>query len=511
MTVLRLVLGDQLNAGHSWFRAVRGDVVYLLMETRSETDYVRHHAQKVLAIFAAMRTFAAALEKAGHQVRYLKLGDVANAQNFRDNLMRIAAETGAVRFERMEADEWRMEQALRTAEETLAARGIHSVVCDAEHFLVGRSEIAAEFRGRVPRMEYFYRGMRKRYGILLDGNEKPAGGKWNYDAENRDKWRGDPPAPAWPWSGHDLSSLWREIVEAGVQTIGTPHENALRWPLTRREARTGLARFVEQVLPHFGRFQDAMSRESALLFHSGLSFALNVKLLHPLEVITAALQAYEAGKVELASCEGFVRQILGWREFMRGVYWARMPGYARLNAMQADRPLPAWYWTGETGMACQRAAISASLDKAYAHHIQRLMVTGNFALLAGCDPDEVDAWYLGIYIDAFEWVEMPNTRGMSQFADGGVVASKPYAGAAGYVGRQSDYCKGCRYDPKLRHGTGACPLNSLYWHFLDRHSERFAGHPRLAVVYKSWAGMPNEEREATLAQAKAYLEKIDTL
>jgi deoxyribodipyrimidine photolyase-related protein len=236
-----------------------------------------------------------------------------------------------------------------------------------------------------------------------------------------------------------------------------------------------------------------------------------VKLLHPLEVIQAALAAFEAGKVPLADIEGFVRQILGWREFVRGVYWARMPGYAQLNALNAQRPLPSWYWSGDTQMACLQQAIRQSLDSAYAHHIQRLMVTGNFALLAGCAPDEVDAWYLGIYIDAFEWVELPNTRGMSQFADGGLLGSKPYCGSASYMQRQGDYCRGCHYDAKRRHGEGACPLNSLYWHFHLRHADSLGRNPRLAMPYKAWSRMDETERSATLAQAEHYLARLDTL
>jgi deoxyribodipyrimidine photolyase-related protein len=318
-------------------------------------------------------------------------------------------------------------------------------------------------------------------------------------------------APAWPWTPTDLGALWREICDAGVRTLGYANETALAWPLSRSEARAGLAVFVNQVLPYFGRFQDAMSFREPLLFHSALSFALNTKMLHPRELIDAAVTAYEAGRVDIAACEGFVRQILGWREYMRGVYWSRMPDYAKSNALCASRPLPRWYWTGETHMACLSHAIDQSLRLAYAHHIQRLMVTGNFALLAGCDPDEVDAWYLGIYIDAFEWVEMPNTRGMSQYADGGVVASKPYAASASYIGRQSDYCKSCRYDAGRRHGADACPFNSMYWDFLLRHEADFAANPRMAMPYKAWQRMSEVEREATLAQARDYLSRLDDL
>jgi deoxyribodipyrimidine photolyase-related protein len=508
MTTLRLILGDQLNARHSWFRDRRDDIVYVLMEVRSETDYVRHHAQKVLAIFAAMRGFAEALVKAGHRVVYLTLGDARNRQSFGDNLAWLVAEHRADVIERIEADEWRVEQQLAAA---IAALGITSRVASAEHFLIERDEVVERFADRIPRMEYFYRDMRKRYGWLMDAAGAPLGGKWNYDADNRARWPGTPPAPDWPWSTHDLRTLWQELVGAGVATLGEPRADAVRWPLSRREAQQGLQHFICHALPHFGEFQDAMSTASTRLFHSGLSFALNVKLLHPREVIEAAVAAFETGRVSLASCEGFVRQILGWREYVRGIYWARMPGYASLNALGAVRPLPRWYWDGNTRMRCLAHAIGQSLDLAYAHHIQRLMLTGNFALLAGIAPDEVDAWYLGIYIDAFEWVEMPNTRGMSLFADGGQLASKPYAGAASYIGKQSDYCRGCHYDPKRRHGEGTCPFNSLYWDFLHRHQALFARNPRMAMPYKAWARMAEPERLATLQQAQLYLQQVDTL
>ncbi len=508
MSTLRLILGDQLNAGHSWLRERRDDVIYLLMEVRSETDYVRHHAQKVLAIFAAMRGFAAALQAAGHHVHYLRIGDPHNRQSLAANLAQVATELGIQRIERIEADEYRVEQAL---DQAIAALGLPSQTVSAEHFLLERREIAAQFASKVPRMATFYRAMRLRFRLLLDAAGEPVGGQWSYDADNREKWPGTPAAPAWPNPRHDLRALWAEIQAAGVQTLGEPSAEAFPWPLSRREARLWLAHFIEHALPHFGRFQDALSRESRTLFHSGLSFALNVKLLHPLEVIQAALAAFEAGKVPLADIEGFVRQILGWREFVRGVYWARMPGYAQLNALNAQRPLPSWYWSGDTQMACLQQAIRQSLDSAYAHHIQRLMVTGNFALLAGCAPDEVDAWYLGIYIDAFEWVELPNTRGMSQFADGGLLGSKPYCGSASYMQRQGDYCRGCHYDAKRRHGERACPLNSLYWHFHLRHADSLGRNPRLAMPYKAWSRMDETERSATLAQAEHYLARLDTL
>ncbi|WP_269532866.1 cryptochrome/photolyase family protein [Chitinimonas sp. BJYL2] len=508
MSELRLILGDQLNAGHSWFRQRDPAVCYLLMEVRSETDYVRHHAQKVLAIFAAMRRFAAALEQAGHRVQYLRIDDPANRQSLAANVQACLASGVFSCWSRMQADEWRVESALQSLQTDLA---LPCDVVDSEHFLNARDALASAFRQRVPRMETFYRAERQRWQCLLEPDGTPMGGRWNFDTENRARWQGEPAAVDWPQGGHDLRDLWATIRQSGIQTLGEPDAEHCRWPLTRREARTWLQHFITHALPHFGRFQDAMSTRSSTLFHSGLSFALNIKLLNPREVIEAAVGAYLAGKVALPSCEGFVRQILGWREYVRGVYWARMPDYRTLNVLGAQRPLPGWFWTGETQMACLREAITQSLQTAYAHHIQRLMVTGNFAMLAGCHPDEVDAWYLGIYIDAFEWVELPNTRGMSQFADGGIVGSKPYCGSASYMSKQSDYCGSCYYAARDRHGERACPLNSLYWHFHARHADRLSRNPRLAMPYAVWRKLPETEQQATLKQAEFYLSRIETL
>lgn len=515
MTCLRLILGDQLNINHSWFAKAersRTDLIYVLMEVRSETDYVVHHGQKVLGIFAAMRAFAQALKKAGLNVQYIKLNDPSNEQDFIANIKNLLARFSVTCIERQEADEYRLEQYLAG----LAHLGVAVKVVDSEHFLVRREEVIKRFAHKNTRMEFFYRDLRKQYGILLDeqisdGKSAPLGGKWNFDQDNRKRWNGSPAAPKWYALAHDLSPLWQEICDAGVKTLGESMAQAFPWPISRSEAKAWLAHFCQQSLPHFGEFQDAMSVRSGTLFHAGISFALNIKLLHPLEVIKAALNEFEQGRVSLATIEGFVRQILGWREFVRAIYWARMPAYARLNVLQHGRKLPKWFWDGQTHMQCLKQAITQSLNTAYAHHIQRLMVTGNFALLTGCNPDEVDAWYLGIYIDAFEWVEMPNTRGMSQYADGGILGSKPYVSSASYLNKMSDYCKNCNYQANRRHGEGACPFNSLYWHFYARHGDKLSKNPRIGMAYVQWQKMRAEEQQLTLAQAEHYLATIDEL
>ncbi len=506
--VLRLVLGDQLDPLHPWFEA-RPDpqVLVVLMEIRQETDYALHHAQKVLAIFAAMRRFAWRLHEAGHRVHYLRIGNPHNRQSLTDNLDALAQATGATTVEVQLPDEWRLDAQLR-AHAAQAPYALHWA--DSRHFLSSRDE-AARFFGDGPwLMERFYRHLRQREQVLMEGRQ-PAGGRWNFDSENRSRWPGDPPEPPDLRRRHALSALWQEIEAAGVRTMGEPCAEALPWPLDREEALEDLQHFIAHGLPHFGPYQDALSDSHERLFHSLLSFALNTKMLHPREVIAAAEAAWREGRAPLAGVEGFIRQILGWREYVRGVYWARMPGYVELNHLGHKRPLPAWFWTGRTRMRCLQQAIGQSLRAAHAHHIQRLMVIGNFALLAGLDPAEVHPWYLGIYIDAFEWVEAPNTLGMSQFADGGAITTKPYVSSAAYLDRMGDHCRHCPYDKRQRLGERACPFNALYWDFMDRHAERLRHLPRLAPVYRQLERMAAQDLAALRGQARATLERLESL
>lgn len=506
---LRLVLGDQLNPEHPWFAEQRGDVVYVLMEIRQETDYVLHHAQKILAIFAAMRRFALQLRKAGHRVCYLAIDDPLNRQSLPDNLSALLQRYAAEALEYQAPDEWRLDQQLSgyAAQQTIAVRCV-----DSAHFLTTREEVA-EFFGNRPQwtMEAFYRYMRQRHGVLVEPDGSPVGGRWNFDAENRKPWRGDPPEPLDLRPRHDLSALWQTITQAGVASFGDPLADALRWPLDRSEALQQLDAFIEHSLPTFGDYQDAISAQASRLFHSLLSFALNVKMLSPWEVIARAQQAGQQGLAPLASVEGFIRQILGWREYVRGVYWAKMPGYEHSNAFGHDRPLPEWFWTGNTRMACIRAAIGRSLANAHAHHIERLMVIGNFALLAGLDPHALHQWYLGVYIDAFEWVELPNTVGMSQFADGGLLATKPYISAAAYLHRMGDHCGRCPYRQDQPTGPRACPFNALYWDFLARNADALSCNPRLDMPYRQLARMPASRRDALAQQADALRRNLDAL
>ena len=512
MATVRLILGDQLNPEHSWFHQVDPAVVYVLMEVRSETDYVVHHAQKVIAIFAGMRRLADQLVAAGHRVRYFRIGDADNRQAFAANLRTVFAEVGAKRFEYQEPDEWRLDEALRAfAADTALPGGMVA----SEHFLDGRGGVAAHFQKDAKRwlMESYYRRMRVRTKLLLEPDGSPLGGEWNYDKENRKPWKGTPPPPK-PWDvRHDQRALWAEIAAAGVRTMGSPSAEAFPWPRDRAEALAQLAAFIERGLPDFGDYEDAMHTSSDRLFHSRLSFALNVKLLAPREVADAAAEAHrrDPARYPLAATEGFVRQIIGWREYIRGVYWAKMPGYAAANGLGHTLSLPAWFWTGAVKMNCLRHAVGQSLDTAYAHHIQRLMVIGSFCLTAGIDPAEVEKWYLGVYIDAFQWVELPNVIGMSQHADGGFLASKPYCCAASYVSKMSNYCGGCPYDPKDRTGPLACPLNALYWDFWLRHQDRFLNNPRGGMAVRQAAQMPPAEQAAIRRKAAELRAGIEEL
>ena len=508
MTTLRLILGDQLNSQHSWLAQVDSNVCYVMMEVRQETDYVLHHAQKILGIFAAMRAFAHDLQQAGHRLHYITIDDPKNAHDIPSNLERLAHEIGAKSIQYQAPDEWRLDEQLRTWAKDTALLVSEQ---DSEHFLTERGTAATIFKGRKRwLMEQFYRTLRQQLGILMDGDE-PAGGQWNFDAENRKSWKGKPQPPIDRRPQHDHSELWKTIVAADVKTFGNPQADQFRWPVNRQEALAQLAHFISDVLPNFGDYQDAMHTNEPYLFHSLLSFALNTKMLCPREVIDAAEQAYRDGHAPLTCVEGFIRQILGWREYVRGVYWSQMPGYTENNMLGHSTALPSWFWTGQTRMRCLSESIGQSLEHAYAHHIQRLMVIGNFALLAGIEPQAVHRWYLGVYIDAFEWVEAPNTLGMSQFADGGLLATKPYVSSAAYIGRMSNYCKDCQYNAKARIGDNACPFNSLYWDFFERHANRFEKNPRIGMAYRQIAKMSPEERVAIKEQATTWRDNIDTL
>jgi len=511
---LRLVLGDQLDIQHSWFSTVDASSLIVIAEVSSEATYVKHHVQKLCAFFAAMEAFAGELQAAGHHVLHLTLDDTAQFEDFPALLVHLCQTYGVKKFCYQRADEYRLQKqlsGLALPDELAVASS------DTEHFMLPFNELEHFVKpAQHNRMETFYRKMRKRFVILMDG-DKPQGEKWNYDSENREKLKPgnlkDIPEPL--LFGNDVKAIRKRIDAHKIHFIGHA-DDTLLWPVTRAQSLELLSYFCRYCLPFFGRFQDAMTKQHPhqwSLYHSRLSFSLNSKLIRPAEVIDAALAAYEksAGAISLAQIEGFVRQILGWREYIRAVYWVNMPGYSSRNELGAQRPLPSYFWTGRTNMACMAQAIGQSLQYAYAHHIQRLMITGNFCLLTGVEPQQVDDWYLGIYIDAIEWVELPNTRGMSQFADGGLVATKPYASGGNYINKMSDYCKNCHYSVKDKTSEQGCPFNSLYWGFMLQHRERLANNPRIGMIYRSWDKQDKDTQQATLARAQWCKDNLEAL
>ena len=505
---LRLILGDQLNARHSWFENNDSSVTYLMMEVRQETDYVPHHIQKVVGFFLAMRNFAKELRSQGHQVLYYHLDDEENLQDFSKQIEQLVEKKGFTRFEYQLPDEYRLDQQLKKLCESLS---IQTEAVDSEHFLTSREFLKDFFKGKKTYlMETFYREMRKKYDILMDGKE-PLTGQWNYDQENRHALKDKRLLKKPKVHPKQVHPLVKMLEKSGVKTIGSIDSENFPWPTSREESLEVLEHFCENLLENFGTYQDALTTWNPYLFHSRLSFSINTKMFSPLEVVQK-VEAYwkkHSDQISIAQVEGFIRQIIGWREYMRGIYWAKMPEFGNLNFFGHERQLPDWFWTGKTKMNCLNQSIGQSLDLAYAHHIQRLMVTGNFALLAGIHPDEVDQWYLGIYIDAIEWVEITNTRGMSQFADGGIVGTKPYVSSANYIKKQGNYCDHCAYDSKEKVGEKACPFNSLYWHFYARNREFLEKNPRIGMMYRTWDKMGNKQE--ILDQAEYYLKNIENL
>jgi deoxyribodipyrimidine photolyase-related protein len=507
MKTLRLVLGDQLSRSLSALRDVEiSQDVVLMVETHEETTYVRHHQQKIVLVLSAMRHFAESLRAAGLRVDYVRLDDAGNSGSFTGELGRALSRHPVDRVVVTEPGEWRVWDFMRTWS---TAFGIPVEIREDDRFLCSRGAFADWAMGRNSlRMEFFYRQMRRKTGWLMNGDQ-PAGGRWNYDAENR---KALPPHLVPPPRQRCVpDAITREVMTRVAQRFSDHFGDldSFGWAVTRDDALAELRYFLTNVLPRFGDYQDAMKSGEDWLFHAALSPYLNIGLLLPAEVCEAALDAYRQGAAPLSAVEGFLRQILGWREYVRGIYWLRMPAYAQTNFFNAHRPLPAFYWTGETAMQCLRETLEATRRNAYAHHIQRLMITGNFALLAGITPAQVEEWYLCVYADAFEWVELPNTHGMALHADGGVLGSKPYAASGAYIHRMSDYCTGCAYDPKIKLGPGACPFNVLYWHFLMVHEARLASNPRMALPYRTLAGMTVDRRQAIHQEAMAFLNRLD--
>lgn len=509
MKTLRLILGDQLNSLHSWFNIKNPDKVYVMMEIKPETEYVLHHGQKILAIFSSMRNFAKEIEQQGHYVHYIHFDDEENTHSFENNLLWLIEKYRIELFEYQEPDEYRLDKQINDFIRTLH---IETKVYSTEHFYTQRGDLKNFFAGKKSwLMETFYRHMRRKHHILMEEG-KPVGGNWNFDKANRNKLPSKHIPPEPKSFGKPHPEVKQYLLDDKINYFGEIDSSFFTWPLSRNESIELLDYFVDSLLPYFGTYQDAMSERSWSLYHSRLSFSLNVKMLSPQEVIQKVLQNYQdTDDVDIAQAEGFIRQILGWREFMRGIYWAFMPKYAQKNHFNHQRKLPKFYWDGKTNMNCMKHSINQSLQYAYAHHIQRLMITGNFALLNETHPDETDWWYLGIYIDAFEWVEMPNARGMSQFADGGVLATKPYISSANYINKMSDYCQSCSYDKSKTTGEKACPFNSMFWSFVDKNREELRKNRRMGFVLSNWDKRTPESKSEVLEQAEYYKKHVDSL
>lgn len=500
---LILILGDQLTEGAG--ALAQGDPardVVVMAEVPAETGYVPHHPKKIALVLAAMRAFAERLRAAGWTVAYTRHDDPDNAGSIPAELLRRAEEHGTDRVLAMQPGEWRLRAALQ-------ALPLRVTILPDDRFLCPPEVFADWARGRKTlRMEHFYRLMRQRTGILMDGDQ-PAGGAWNFDKENRKS--PDPRKRRMPPLRHEPGPETRAVLDLVARRFGNNFGRATPfWFATDRDgALKSLAYFLRHHLPDFGPEQDAMLRGDAFLHHALIAPYLNIGLLTPLEVCQAAEAEYRAGRAPIASTEGFIRQILGWREYVRGIYDLQGPDYTAQNTLGHDRPLPGFFWGDPTDMACISAVVRQTRDEAYAHHIQRLMVTGNFALLAGIDPGAVHEWYLAVYADAFEWVEAPNVIGMSQHADGGYLGSKPYVSSGAYIDRMSDYCKSCAYSVKAKTGPDACPFNLLYWHFLLRHRARFGGNPRMTNMYATWDRMASDHRKRVLAEADDFLSRLE--
>lgn len=499
---LVLVLGDQLNADSSAFDGFEaaGDAVWMA-EVAEESEHVWSSKPRIAVFLAAMRHHRDALRGGGVTVHYAELDAKENTGTLAGELARAVKKFKPARLVMTEPGDWRVWRALEEAAESL---GVPLEVRVDRHFFASIADFKQHALGRKQlRLEFFYRELRRREKVLLDANGEAEGGQWNFDHDNRGSFPKSGPRGVPAPVAFAPDAVTREVL-ALVEHRFAKHPGRLEsfdWPVTPEDARRALEDFIENRLADFGQYQDAMWAREPWLYHSRLSAAMNLKLLDPREVVAAAEAAYREGKVPLASAEGFVRQVLGWREYVRGIYWHFMPEYLAKNALGAREALPEFYWTGEIEMACLRDAIGQTLEHGYAHHIQRLMVTGLYALQLGVEPQKVHEWYLSVYVDAVEWVELPNTLGMSQYGDGGIMASKPYAATGKYIQRMSNYCAGCRFDPAKATGTDACPFTTLYWDFLLRHERAFAANQRMALQVKNIARLKPAERDAIQARA----------
>ncbi|SHH73976.1 Deoxyribodipyrimidine photo-lyase-related protein [Vibrio aerogenes CECT 7868] len=507
MGKLRVILGDQLNEQISSLQGTdKTQDVILMCEVQEEATYVRHHQKKIAFIFSAMRHFAQSLKAQGYEVWYTRLNDPQNSGSFTGEVVRCLQQHACDAVILTQPGEYRVAEMVRSWPEQL---NLPVDVREDNRFLCPVEDFRQWAKGRQQlRMEYFYRDMRRRYRILLEDDEKPVGGKWNYDTENRKPVTTSLDIP--PHFSSAPDEITRQVI-ALVSARFSDHFGDIEpfyFAVTRQQALVALTSFIDNRLRYFGDYQDAMLEGEPWMFHSHLSFYLNCGLLLPLECVRAAEAAWREGKAPLNAVEGFIRQLIGWREFVRGIYWLNMPDYASRNYFGVKGKLPAFYWSGETEMNCLRQCVLETRKHAYAHHIQRLMVLGNFALLTGVNPDALNQWFLSVYADAYEWVELPNVTGMVLFADGGYLASKPYAAGGSYIHKMSDYCRKCRYKVTQKNGADACPFNYLYWDFLIRNREKLSLNPRVAMMYKTYDRMNEEKHRAIRQDSQTFLTQL---
>lgn len=508
MKTLRLILGDQLSLKISSLQdSNKSDDLILMCEVWNEATYVKHHKKKIAFLFSAMRHFAQQLKKNGYCVVYTKLDDQQNSGSFKNEVARIIKQHSIKRIVVTYPGEYRV---LKDMQSWASEFSVCVEIKPDNRFLCTLDEFESWSQNRKQlRMEYFYREMRKKYSILMqDGN--PIGGQWNFDANNRKPPRKSLNIPA-PF--HIKPDKTTQEVMALVAERFDEHFGEIEpfyFAVTRKQALTALHHFIEHRLPFFGDYQDAMLENEPWMFHSHLSFYLNCGLLLPLECVEIAEKAYFDGQAPLNAVEGFIRQIIGWREYIRGIYWLKMPDYAKLNFFDAKHNLPEFYWTAKTKMNCLHQCVTETKKHAYAHHIQRLMILGNFALIAGIDPAQVNEWFLIVYADAYEWVELPNVTGMILFADGGYLASKPYAAGGAYINRMSDYCKNCHYNVTHKSGSEACPFNYLYWGFLARNRQKLQTNPRLTMIYKTYDRMSEAQKKKINEDNQRFLELLSS-
>ncbi len=506
---LRLILSDQLNPTHSWFSNQDNNILYLMMEIRPKPEHIPQHKQKMIAQLASMRYFAGELKNNGHNVHYMHLNDTENEQNIGWNILKIFEKHRITRFEYQEPDNYDTDIELKQFCDGL---DIPTQMVSSEHFLTERNELARFFAGKKRFLvDNYYKYLRKKHHILMYEDGEPYGGKWIYLKENKEVFPEKMSVPDPVMFHHDLTDVKKTLDKSGIECIGKSGAQDFSWPLTPSEALEQLDYFINTLLPAYGKYQNSMSVHSHALYHSRLSFAVNQKMINPAEIVEKVCDVYKNKHttISLPQVEAFLRKLTGWREYMRGIYWHHMPEYRHKNHLFAERKLPGFFLDGNTDMNCLNHVITQSIEKGWTHHNQRLAIAGNFLLLSGVHPDEADIWFSSMFVDAREWIQLPNTRGLSQFADAGITVTKPYAFSANFISKVSDYCKFCSYNKSKKLSKDACPLNALYWHFYHRNRERLSWIRRTRKIYETWDNMETKTQQAYLNKADGFLKTLD--